>query len=267
MANLTYMKSLCLSLLGFLFCFSMLAQQRNQSPYKLIAHRGGVVDERTPENSLPALNRAIKEGYWMIEVDLRMSRDSVLFVHHDKNFNRFFNVDKKVNELEWPEISGLTSDVGTKVLTFEEVLQNSQGKIRLMIDNKIPGNDTILFSKVLRLMEQYDQLEEAYMIGREESTAYFTGKIKLSCTRQQIEENKKKPGYQAEHYYLFSDDIKRGDVRWAEKEGIPVVGVINAWSMSDQGKVMELAASKAEKLKAAGVRIYQIDSIFRELLK
>ena len=267
MANLTYMKSLCLSLFGFLFCFNMLAQQRDQSSYKLIAHRGGVVDERTPENSLPALNRAIEEGYWMVEIDLRMSRDGVLFVHHDNNFNRFFNIDKKVAELEWSEISRLTSAVGTKILTFEEVLRNSRGKIRLMIDNKIPGNDTALFSKVLRLMEQYDQLKEAYMIGREESTDYFTGKIKLSCTRQQIEENKKKPGYKAKHYYLFSDNIKQGDVRWAEKEGIPVVGVINAWSMSDQGKVMEMAASKAEKLKTAGVRIYQIDSIFKELLK
>lgn len=261
------MKSVSLSLLGLLFCFSILAQQRDRSCYKLIAHRGGVVDEYTPENSLPALNRAIEAGYWMVEVDLRMSCDSVLFVHHDNNFKRFFNVDRKANELEWSEISSLTSDVGTKILTFEEVLRNSRGKIKLMIDNKITGNDTILFSKILKIMKQYDQLEDAYMIGREESTTYFTGKIKLSCTRQQIEENKQKPGYKAEYYYLFSDNISQEDVSWAEKEGVPAVGVINAWSMSDRESITAMASSKAEKLKTAGVRIYQIDSIFGELLK
>jgi len=42
---------------------------------RLIAHRGGVVDAGRPENSPGAVQAAIHQGYWMIEVDIRQSRD------------------------------------------------------------------------------------------------------------------------------------------------------------------------------------------------
>lgn len=234
-------------------------------PYRLIAHRGGVVDSLTPENSMPALQKAIKQNYWMVEIDLRITADSVLITQHDRTFKRYFGFDSAVTALPWSRIQQLRSSVGTRVLSFEEVLKACKGRMRVMIDNKIQGMDEALFTKVLKLMDQYGLKEDALMIGTDESTEFFRGKIKLSCTRKQLEENKLRPGYSPAHYYLFSADISKDDVDWATKEGILVVGVLNHRTPTDPAAKLK-AKALAIKLKQAGVRSFQIDSAFSDLL-
>ncbi|MGV3761853.1 glycerophosphodiester phosphodiesterase [Parapedobacter sp.] len=257
--------------IGLFFLFTPSYGQRNpkevRHPYHLIAHRGGVVDSVTAENSLLALEKASKNGYWMVEVDLRLTQDSVLIIHHDPNFKRYFGIDKTVSEMEWAEISPLVGNLGNKVLTFEEALRFCQeGNLQVMVDNKIEGNDTVLFGKVVELLEKYNRLEQAMMIGTTASTPFFTGKIKLSCTRQQLEDHMSKPGFNPEDYYLFSSDIKEADMEWTRKHGILAVGVLNAWAFKGSD-MMEEAENAAEKLKKAGVRYYQLDSMFGFMFK
>lgn len=240
--------------------------QHEQPNYRLIAHRGGVVDSLAPENSLPALEKAIAANYWMIEVDLRLTKDSVLIIQHDPTFKRYFGVDKKVSDMNWAEISKLKSDAGTSVLDFESVLKVCRGRINLMIDNKIRGNDTLLFTKVIDLLKAYDLYKECLMIGTEESTPFFTGKIRLSCTRKQLEENMKKPGYNAAHYYLFSGKISKDDVQWANAHELLTIGVVNAWSLPKE-EINRKAAAQATQLKEAGVSNFQIDAIFEAFFR
>ncbi len=150
--------------------------------YHLIAHRGGVVDSVHAENSLPALEAAIKQGYWMAELDLRLTKDDVFILHHDRTFKQF-GVDRPASAMTWDEIRKLKHNRnGSGVITLEESLRICHSRIQVMIDNKIAGNDTVLFNKLIRLLEKYNLLEQALMIGTGESTPYFTGKIKLSCT-------------------------------------------------------------------------------------
>jgi glycerophosphoryl diester phosphodiesterase len=52
----------------------------------LIAHRGGIVDDTHPENSPASVEAAIQRGYWMLEVDIRRTRDGRAVVQHDANF-------------------------------------------------------------------------------------------------------------------------------------------------------------------------------------
>jgi len=242
--------------------YGQLSQLKTPYQYRLIAHRGGVVDSVTAENSLPALKKASSDGYWMVEVDLRLTRDSVLIIHHDSNFKRYFGVDKAVSEMDWTEISQLVGSLDNRVLTFEEALIFCQkANLQVMIDNKIKGNDTVLFSKVVELLKKYERSEKAMMIGTTASTPFFTGKIKLSCTRQQLEDNMLKPGFKPEDYYLFSSDISEEDVEWTKKHGILAVGVLNAWAFRGD-HTMEEARKLADKLKGAGVSYYQLDSMF-----
>src|SRR3546814_3807029 len=114
-----------------LFPYTTLFRSKPDEQYRLIAHRGGVVDRVTAENSLSALKKASENGYWMVEVDLRLTRDSVLIIHHDPNFKRYFGVDQAVSEMDWAEINQLVGNLGNKVLTFEEALRLCQaGKDR-----------------------------------------------------------------------------------------------------------------------------------------
>lgn len=233
------------------------------SAYYLIAHRGGVVDSTYTENGLPALLAAIKRGYWMVEVDLRITKDSVLIIQHDNNFKRYYAVSSTVKDMTWQEISKLRSDKDDcKVLKFEEALKQCTGKIQVMIDNKIEGNDTALFSKVVGLLKQYHLDKEALMIGTDESTAFFTGKIKLSCTRKQLEENMLKPGYSSSHYYLFGAELTKDDVDWAKKNNILAVGVVNEWRYKRARTSKEDIEKDIKQLQATGLKHFQLDSIY-----
>ncbi|SEL26383.1 glycerophosphodiester phosphodiesterase [Parapedobacter koreensis] len=228
--------------------------------FQLIAHRGGVVDSATAENSLQALEKAIARGYDRIEIDVRMSKDSVFIIHHDRNFLRYYGIDTPVSELAWPAMKALEGSLGNRVHTLEEVLAAAQNRIKVMIDLKVPGNDTLLHGRLIQLLSRYDQLSDALLIGTDESTDYYRGKIALSCTRQQLEANRKRPGYSPAHYYLFSGTIRAADVEWATQHGIRVIGVINA--SPRQHDPLSAGKAAAGALKAAGVRIFQIDSLF-----
>lgn len=268
------MKSTVIKLNFFLIGFFLLSspiygqikKQAEQIKYHLIAHRGGVVDNQTAENSLAALKKASEKGYWMVEVDLRITQDSVLIVHHDPNYKRYYGVNKKVSEMNWDEVKELKGDLDNKVLSFEEVLKFCQkNDLQVMVDNKIKGFDAGLFEKVVELLNKYELTDHAMMIGTTESTPFFTGKVKLSCTRQQLEDNMLKPDFNPKDYYLFSKNISKEDVEWTKKHGIMAVGAINAWAF--KGDTVNEAQEVANRLKEAGVVYYQIDSVFGFLFK
>lgn len=234
-------------------------------PYFLIAHRGGVVDAHTQENSEKSIEKAIAGGFSMVEIDLRLTSDSVLIIHHDQNFKRYYGVDTPVDKMRWHEIQQLRSASGDRVLRFEDALRLCKGRMEVMIDNKLQGYDTLLFSRVVALLKQYDLLENALMIGTDESTAYFTGKIKLSCSRKQLEENRKLPGYDPAHYYLFADMISPEEAAWAKANGILAVGILNKYKFRNAAPGEEISAAK--KIRSSGVTHFQIDSEYRGLFK
>jgi glycerophosphoryl diester phosphodiesterase len=212
----------------------------------LIAHRGGVVDSTRAENSLPAIEEAIRQGYTGVEIDMRLDKDSVLIIQHDKT----------------PE------NRGSKAVTLEAALQHCEGKLQVMLDNKIEGYDSLLFARVVMLLQKYHLQETAWMIGTDESTPYFTGKIKLSCTRKQLEENKLKPGYKPSDYYLFGNvhEITAADVKWATQQGIIVLGAVNAWSYKNKDTYLKDAARDIKLLQQRGVKNFQIDSELAKLI-
>ena len=55
----------------------------------VISHRG---DWRNyPENSIPAIESVIRMGVDMMELDVKMTKDSVLVLMHDKTIDRMTN--------------------------------------------------------------------------------------------------------------------------------------------------------------------------------
>jgi len=236
------------------------------SPYTLIAHRGGVVGEEAPENSMAALQRAIDRGYYMVEVDMRLTKDSVLITQHDSHFRKYFDTDRLVSDMTWEEIQRLSHPSGYRVLLLEEVLAHCRGKIQVMLDNKIAGMDERLFTKVVELIKNYNLDQEALMIGSSASTEFFTGKIRLSCTRSQLEANQKRADYSPDHYYLFARDISKEDVAWAQDGGIMTVAAINSFTFPQEA-IMESARQKTQELKENGVIRFQIDGIFEDFFR
>lgn len=260
------MKWLLLLLLPGFSNSDLLAQESGFVPYQLIAHRGGVVNDTLPENSLAALEEAIKRGYDRVEVDVRLTKDSVLITHHDRDFKRYYGVDRKVSDMSWEEIRELRGSEGQQVLTLETVLAHCKGRINVMIDNKISGFDEALFDSLIALLDRYDLRSEALLIGTEASTEYFTGKIKLSCSMDQLKENRNRADFSPDHYYLFSTAISPQEFEWATEQGFLVVAAMNAW-VFESGRIREPAETVVNKLKRAGVRNFQIDSVYEPFFR
>jgi len=64
---------------------------------KIIAHRGASFDY--PENTIIAFEKAIEQGADGIELDVHLTADGQIVVHHDEKINRTSNGDGFINEM------------------------------------------------------------------------------------------------------------------------------------------------------------------------
>ena len=65
------------------------------------SHRGA---NGYPENSRESIEAAIKQGFKIIEIDVSMTKDSVLVVHHDETIDRMSNGIGKINDYTYEEL-------------------------------------------------------------------------------------------------------------------------------------------------------------------
>ena len=124
------------------------------------AHRAA--HTKYPENSLPAINRAIAAGIDIVELDIRETKDGKLVLMHDKNVDRTTNGKGLVSEMTWAALSGLRLKHEGQVTkehipTFEAALKMAKGKIMIDIDFKA-GTNTAQ-QETYRLVKQY-QMEK-----------------------------------------------------------------------------------------------------------
>jgi glycerophosphoryl diester phosphodiesterase len=95
-----------------------------------------------PENSMPAIERAIALGVDIIEIDIRLTKDGVPVLMHDESVDRTTNGKGSVKELTFAEIEKLylkgTDGEATslRVPTLSEALRVADGKILVDLDLK-----------------------------------------------------------------------------------------------------------------------------------
>jgi len=106
-----------------------------------ISHRGEHLHH--PENTMPAFRAAVDAGADFIEVDVRTTSDGKIVLMHDATVDRTTNGHGEVAEMTLEEIRKLDAGIkfspefaGTKVPTFDEVLEFARGKIGVYIDAK-----------------------------------------------------------------------------------------------------------------------------------
>jgi glycerophosphoryl diester phosphodiesterase len=106
----------------------------------VISHRG---DWRNyPENSIPAIESVIRMGVDIVEIDLKMTKDSVLVLSHDKTINRMFNGKGNVSDFTYDSLKtfkmrrahNVTTD-SLHVTTLEEALMVCKDRILVNLDH------------------------------------------------------------------------------------------------------------------------------------
>ena len=115
----------------------------------VVAHRG---DWRNyPENSIPAIESCIRMGEDMMELDLKLTKDSVLVLSHDHTLNRCTTGSGRISDYTYEEI--LQFDLkaghgigrpGIKMPTLREALEVCKDRILVNVDQGYDYYDQVL---------------------------------------------------------------------------------------------------------------------------
>lgn len=238
--------------------------------YRLIAHRGGIVEGKYNEFDPASIQAAIDQGYDMLEVDVQDTKDGVLILNHDQTFTRYYNDPRLVDDMTWDEVKNLHAEKGNyHPVSFEELAQICTGKVKLMIDIKEKKPTPEFYRKLGEIMEQYDLLTSAYFIDNH-AKDYFWGKAKFVVRQDEvnaIREKFEKGEDVACHYFLFDAGTRLNSsiIKMCQKASITVVPSVNFGHYHYEDPVRG-AKRDIEFLKACGVTEFQIDSDFDDWL-
>lgn len=131
----------------------------------VVAHRG---DWRNfPENSLEAIDNAIKMGVDIVELNVKRTKDGELILMHDRTLDRTTTGKGLVSENTLSDIRKLNLRNGCnirtihKVPTLEEALLHAKGKIMINLDQA-----DLYFDQIYELMKKTGTTKQIIMKGR-----------------------------------------------------------------------------------------------------
>jgi glycerophosphoryl diester phosphodiesterase len=137
------------------------------------AHRGGAT-ARYPENAIPSFVNALRQGPVLLEVDVRMTRDSALVLMHDDTLGRTTTGTGAVQDHALSALRDLrlVADASTtpfRIPTAAEALAWAEGRAVLQLDVK----EAVPRPLVLDLLRRTDGFDQALVITYETEDAVW----------------------------------------------------------------------------------------------
>ena len=136
----------------------------------VIAHRGAA--GKAPENTLASVRQAMKDSADWIEIDVQESMDGEVVVIHDSDFMKLAGKDLKVWDSTLKELREI--DVGSwfgpefsaeRVPTLTQVLEETRGQSRVLIELKYYGHDQQLEQRVVDIVEKAGMVNEVAVMS------------------------------------------------------------------------------------------------------
>jgi glycerophosphoryl diester phosphodiesterase len=232
----------------------------------LIAHRGGVVDDRHPENSPSSAEAAIDRGFRMLEVDIRRSRDGHAVVQHDATFQRFYGVSRAVDHMTWSEIEALRATPGgSRPMQFDELCARCSGRMRLMLDIKGADHPGAFYGSVIASLRRHQLLETTFSLSGGPIPELTKGVVARAVDRRALAAAIERGEPVATTCYLFElgSVLDEAALALCRDHRVTPVAALNTFRY-EQAKIdhWKGAEADAKRLLALGVRHFQIDSIY-----
>ncbi len=237
--------------MSILFAVSVTAESRAdrllrelnnpQSEYVfVISHRA---DWRNfPENSLEAIESAIKMGVDIVELDVHRTVDGELVVCHDRTINRTTNGKGKIKELTLDYIRSCNLRAGHnavtryKMPTLAEALDLCNGRVLINLDKAINYYDQVMEMLVARKMA--DQVIIKSSKSSADMKKFFSKHKDNMLYMPVINYNAKSWG---EHEVLFNDYLSTD---------LPFIAFEMCWNgtLSGEGKVFKKVVKSGKRL-------------------
>jgi glycerophosphoryl diester phosphodiesterase len=128
-----------------------LSRDRTTQPdqVEIIAHRG--TPREYPENSLPGFHRALELGASGIELDVHLTADGVVVVHHDPALH-MTPVDPgpppRIRELTAAELRRHVLAPGVPIPTLSEALDVVAGRATVYVEIKAPQAEPVVLRSI-----------------------------------------------------------------------------------------------------------------------
>lgn len=130
----------------------------------VIAHRGEHIE--CPENTMPAIEKAIALGVDWVELDVRTTKDGHYILMHNSSVDATTDGKGEVADLTLAEIRALDAGArkpkfkGTQVPTLDEALAALRGRAGLYFDAKRIGAEAIVTS-----LRKHDMVDHCVVYG------------------------------------------------------------------------------------------------------
>ena len=132
----------------------------------LYAHRGLHDDNvNVPENSMAAFRLAVEKGYGM-ELDVQLTKDNQLVVHHDGSLKRVCGVDRLIREVDFADLPLLPD--GSRIPLLKEVLAMVDGRVPIIVEIKHYGGAARVAKAAHEVLKGY---QGAYCVESFDPTA------------------------------------------------------------------------------------------------
>ncbi len=234
----------------------------------LIAHRGGVVGEDAAECSLIALRRAAKEGYHMVELDIRRSVDGIPILFHDRALLKACGKKGSVESMRAEQLTAIHYIKGSDhIVTVDTALGvcRSLG-LGVMLDFKSGRNDLIFLKRVDELLERHQLRGATITFSGDEPIRKTLKGVLFTPTESEMLRLRNGDQVDLRNRFWFGlpHQLKAEDILHLKAAGAFIFPAINTFRYPAD-RHSELAKSDIKRLIEAGVDGFQIDSVYRVL--
>ena len=236
----------------------------------LVAHRGGVITPKSPDNSRAAIGLAADRVYDMVELDVVEAADTVPVLFHGPqgHLARDCGVDAYVHELTSEELQQINyRESDQTLITLAAALELCrEHSLGVMLDVKNYGFNYSdgFFATIADLLLQ-QRLNNAALSFSQDPLAYrYLGDVlKLALSRDELNKVLVTSGESLEDRWWFGlpHEVSPSLVADLQKRGALVIIAINRFRYPAHAHAV-LAGKDITRLAAMGVDGLQIDSIY-----
>ena len=231
------------------------------TPVIVVAHRAGA--RVAPENTVAALEQAIRDGVSIAEIDVQQMADGTLIVMHDSNFKRTAGEDICVWDAEADVLrnmevgSGFSAAYqGEQVPTLEEMLACAKGRITLMIELKYTGQEQELEETVLEMLRNYDMEDECIIGSMNKGILQRVKELQPDISTVFIAHDLEEEDYDldyADSYSIEGKNLTSEMVEAIHYRGKSVYG----WTANTSGAMLRIVSCGADGVITDDVRLLQ----------
>lgn len=217
------------------------------SQTKVIAHRGAFKANNLPENSIAALEEAVRIGCFASEFDVHITKDGEIIVYHDDDVKGLIISETNFDELMKHKLSN-----GEKIPTLEQYLKAGKEfpQMRLVLEvkkSKEPEMTLEAARKSVELVQIFNLQNQVDYITFDFEAGKLISELNPNANVAYLEGDKtpaeaKSAGYNGLDYHYSVYQKNPNWIREAHDLGM----TINAWTVNEEADMKRLINEKAD---------------------